>query len=264
MSRITEERWSLAQKNEQKFWEEDWAGDLEDNQHISEKYWKFHINILNKNKKILEASRILEIGGGATPMIGHILKGERYALDPLMKVFLKKFNLPNNIKYLKGKGENLPFKKNFFDVIIITNVIDHVHNYQTVLKEIRKVLKPSGVVYLSVDCNMYLLKKYRDLRETLGYGDPCHPYTFTLKSAMKALKYCGFSITKYYEGIGDQGKYAEKRKRKEPTLKKIKNALANGGIPRLVDSLIYRALNNFGKYFSPEKNGRDFIFILKK
>jgi ubiquinone/menaquinone biosynthesis C-methylase UbiE len=264
MAKIDEKRWQVAQKNEQDFWENDWKGDLDKNEELSKKYWDFHVNILNKHVEISDNTKILEIGGAVTPMVNFIEKGEKYSLDPLMDYFKEKFDLKKGINYITAKGEDIPFEDKTFDIVLITNVIDHVHNYKDVLNEIKRVLKDDGLVYLSVDCHMHLLKLYKDYKEKIGYGDACHPHAFTLKSARKSLRSIGFEIIESLEGIGDQGIFVNGNKEQKTSSSKIKNTLKNRGVLGLADSGIHRTLNKIGKHVSPEKDSIDFIFILKK
>ncbi|MBN1157022.1 class I SAM-dependent methyltransferase [Candidatus Woesearchaeota archaeon] len=44
--------------------------------------------------------------------------------------------------------EKLPFKDNFFDAIIMTHVLEHLKNTDNVAKEIKRVLKPGGEIYI--------------------------------------------------------------------------------------------------------------------
>ena len=202
--------------------------------------------------------------GGHLPLINYLPFSKKYSLDSLMDYFIQHFKLPKGVEYIKGKGEELPFKDEFFDLVIRTNVMDHIHNYKKVLSEIKRVLKKSGKVYLFVDCHNFLLKKYRDFRETLGFGDPAYPYTFTLKDIKYELRNSGFKIIYWMEGIGDQGTYASKKKPKKEFWIKAKISLREGGISRLLNSFLYRVLNKIGGVISLEKDGVDFIFVLKK
>jgi SAM-dependent methyltransferase len=47
-------------------------------------------------------------------------------------------------------GTRLPFADNTFDKIVCSEVLEHIHDYQPVLAEIRRVLKPHGVLAISV------------------------------------------------------------------------------------------------------------------
>ena len=53
-------------------------------------------------------------------------------------------------QYVCGSGEDLPFKDNSIDVITFFETLEHVANEQRFLKEIHRVLKPKGVIMLSV------------------------------------------------------------------------------------------------------------------
>ncbi len=49
-----------------------------------------------------------------------------------------------------GSGTALPFADNTLDVVICSEVLEHVHDYQAVLSEIVRVLKPGGDLVISV------------------------------------------------------------------------------------------------------------------
>ena len=50
----------------------------------------------------------------------------------------------------QASGLNLPFADHTFDVIVCSEVLEHVPDYQRVLAEIRRVLKPGGQLAVSV------------------------------------------------------------------------------------------------------------------
>jgi len=49
-----------------------------------------------------------------------------------------------------GSAEDLPFKDNYFDVVILAEVLEHLYDPADGLKEIRRVLRPGGVFVGSV------------------------------------------------------------------------------------------------------------------
>lgn len=59
---------------------------------------------------------------------------------------LKKLNC--NKRVLHYDGKKLPFKENAFDIVSASDVWEHVENPRLMLKEIYRVLKPSGILFI--------------------------------------------------------------------------------------------------------------------
>ena len=53
------------------------------------------------------------------------------------------------IEFLQGIGEDLPFKDNSVDLIIIHTVIEHVQDVKQVIKELSRVLTETGIIHLN-------------------------------------------------------------------------------------------------------------------
>ena len=51
---------------------------------------------------------------------------------------------------LEGSAYSLPFQNNSLDLIICSEVLEHLHHYNDAVKEIHRVLKPGGKFYASV------------------------------------------------------------------------------------------------------------------
>lgn len=49
------------------------------------------------------------------------------------------------IDYKVGVGEAIPCADEFFDVVVCVDVLEHVHDLEKVLSEVRRVLKPGGL-----------------------------------------------------------------------------------------------------------------------
>jgi ubiquinone/menaquinone biosynthesis C-methylase UbiE len=80
-----------------------------------------------------------------------------------------------------------------FSVIILDNVLDHVHEAPRVLEEIRRVLDKNGVFYMAVNIHTvwggFLHRILSRLKIDRG-----HPYTFTVESIRRFLEQHGFTI----------------------------------------------------------------------
>jgi ubiquinone/menaquinone biosynthesis C-methylase UbiE len=53
-------------------------------------------------------------------------------------------------EFLKGSAYSLPFQNNSLDLIVCSEVLEHLHDYNDAVKEIHRVLKPGGKFYASV------------------------------------------------------------------------------------------------------------------
>ncbi len=52
--------------------------------------------------------------------------------------------------FVHGSGHNLPFEDDSFDKVICAEVLEHIPDYESFLREIRRVLKPGGLFAVSV------------------------------------------------------------------------------------------------------------------
>ena len=53
-------------------------------------------------------------------------------------------------EFLKGSAYSLPFPNDTFDLVVCSEVLEHLHEYDDAVKEIFRVLKPRGKFYASV------------------------------------------------------------------------------------------------------------------
>ena len=53
-------------------------------------------------------------------------------------------------RFFKGSAYEIPFEDNSFDLIICSEVLEHLHEYNAALNEMFRVLKPGGKLYASV------------------------------------------------------------------------------------------------------------------
>lgn len=110
------------------------------------------VSLLNLNKN----QRLLDVGcgtGRALRLASSLVKskGEFYGIDLSSKmVRVAKSNSSNykNMYFYKANSEKLPFKNNFFNLIMCSNSFHHYSNPDKVLNEIYRVLKPKGRIYI--------------------------------------------------------------------------------------------------------------------
>lgn len=104
---------------------------------------------------------LLDVGCGHSNLLSDIyLKTPNtYGIDPDMSAI----NRNNEIKHIKKSYvEKMPFKDNFFDVVVCAWVLEHLKDPKKAFKEIFRVLKPGGkVIFLtpnSLNYNVWLIR----------------------------------------------------------------------------------------------------------
>lgn len=105
----------------------------------------------NFNKK----SNILEIGAGSSPHINYLNHdyGKYYFLESssfAINFLKKKFKKNKKIFYKFYKKNSIPFKKNYFDRIIISHVLEHIPDPEKYLNQMLGLLKKNGVLSIAL------------------------------------------------------------------------------------------------------------------
>ena len=102
-------------------------------------------------------------------------------------------DLPNQIQH--NVNEGIPFENDFFDVIYMGQVLEHLENANFVLKDINRALKLNGTLVIdvpnpySIDRILkYLIKRIEDL------GEESHLVFYTPGSLSRILKFNSFII----------------------------------------------------------------------
>ena len=160
--------WEQYQQNEIKFWQDIYATENPKGY----KPWteKDCVEFSNKTFQRFEVSpeefsdrTIADVGCGPWGIVtgsskfldentdskNHLVIG----IDPLIDFYLDTVKLlpdKENVKLIKSKGEDIPLEDESVDVIFSLNALDHVENYEVVLKEINRILKQNDVFYFAV------------------------------------------------------------------------------------------------------------------
>lgn len=113
-------------------------------------------------------SKVLDIGSG----LGRNLNTLQQFFDKIFAVDISEFALQksrqnhgNGLNYLVADVQKPPFKKKFFDLVICTEVIEHLNHQESAIEAIAQVLKLGG--YLVVSSPNYsnltgLVKRIKD------------------------------------------------------------------------------------------------------
>jgi len=152
-----------------------------------------------KIKQFNSKGRYLEIGcaGGATLELarqeGFETVGVELSQD--MAEWGRK-NLHLDIRV--GTLEQQHFPDNDFEVVYLGDVVEHLLHPKEVLGEIRRILKPNGVVAFAYPMELnHFTPRIRKLLKLQHQSvtKPYHLYYYTTKTLRTLLEQCGFEVT---------------------------------------------------------------------
>lgn len=122
------------------------------------------------------------------------------------------------LKVLTDTIEHAPYPDEEFDVVLMLDIIEHLPDPITSLKEVRRIMKPDGILLVQVP---YELSHWEKILEALlkgkkpgiasPYDVPAHLYFFTPKTIKKLLEKAGFTIVRR-----ESGSYGQVRNKYSP------------------------------------------------
>jgi len=162
--------------------------------------------------EICPSDRILEIGSGAGRILHflaqHGITGNVIATDVAVhelregRECLYSVHNTGPAGYVGLLADQLPFKRNSFDVILVMDVVEHLYHHEFVrlLEATREILKPSGRLYIQTPNGLrYMCKIHRLDDGTWSIpemnGNWQHVAEKTMGYLKKTLHECGYRTT---------------------------------------------------------------------
>lgn len=119
------------------------------------------VKVIFENLDLFGTERVLEVGCGRGFYLTTL-----FALWPKLKIYgidrnknfldvAKRFVGKKPIHLINSDANKLPFPNNYFDRIIASEVLEHIKTDQKAMKEIHRVLKPDGIVMITVPNKKY-------------------------------------------------------------------------------------------------------------
>lgn len=115
--------------------------------------YKKYLADLMLDESAFNGLNILDLGSGPIPSSAVFKNCNIFCLDPLLPDYMKigfPLHYYKNVTFIHAFSEDIPVIDKFFDAIISVNAIDHVDDLYKTVKEIQRVLKPSGLIRLHV------------------------------------------------------------------------------------------------------------------
>lgn len=174
-------------------------------------YYTHPIGICRKRKiiKMIDPQKddvICDLGCGEGNLSRDIVKKAKkiYGVD-ISPTRVKKAR-KNGIDAVCADVCSTPFKSNYFDKVICSEVIEHVINPKELIRELNRILKKGGIAALTVPFNQKIEKTLLDVpKEDLEHMDyeeikkkyhvtQDHLHSFSKEGFVKLLKEGGFTI----------------------------------------------------------------------
>lgn len=163
-------------------------------------FWHTHkINLAKKIIKDLKFKNCLDVGCASGFMVSEIAKSYPalyFGVDVYDKaITAAKVRYPS-INFKVASAQKLPFKDNFFDLILFYETIEHVENPLACLQEIKRVLKKDCTLILTMDSGSLLFRVVWFIWEnTKGkVWRNAHLHPFTHRELEKLIKKANFKI----------------------------------------------------------------------
>ena len=127
-----------------------------------EKHWWFQarkqiIDQIISNIKLKKKNNILDFGSGSGVNLNML---EKYGLiDVHEKNKFARIAIKNKNKKIKNLYSTLKIKKNYYDLILIADVIEHVRRPKNLLRNLKKFLKKDGRILITVPAYQFLFSK---------------------------------------------------------------------------------------------------------
>jgi 2-polyprenyl-3-methyl-5-hydroxy-6-metoxy-1,4-benzoquinol methylase len=116
----------------------------------------------------LDGKRVLDVGCSAGLMTREIAAGARFtvgleiAADALAYAAAH-HSRRDQLAFIRGSAERLPFPTAAFDVVICNHVYEHVADVHALLAEIERVLRPGGVCWFAAGHTFQLVEPHHRL-----------------------------------------------------------------------------------------------------
>jgi len=188
-------RWEEAQTHEARFWDQIAVRErpATDPMYV---YWKKHSEA--QYEKFLKHHRqqppvsCLELGSGNIPRTFFVPAKFKFALDPLMSKQAHYFpDVYAGIVCLDAMGESIPLRDSCIDYAVLSNCLDHFSQPQLALREVFRVLRPDGVVFIALETFLLPWKLWHKWR------DRTHPHRWSAREQKRLIAANGGKILEF-------------------------------------------------------------------
>jgi SAM-dependent methyltransferase len=160
--------------------------------------WNEHLARYLFAARLARLRRVLDIGCGAgygSYELSHSAASVAgIDLAPEAIALARQSYTSPNLQYLAASATSIPFPDASFDLVTCFEVIEHIHDWQLLLDEARRLLTPGGQFIVSTPNKSY----YAESRAQIG-PNPFHVHEFEFDEFKAALESKFASVTLYVQ-----------------------------------------------------------------
>jgi len=123
--------------------------------------------------------KLLDLGGGTGQLLDYLPENVKVTLvdsSEEMLVRAKRKERKQKVKYINARGDNLPLPDDTFDYIVVADALHHFTKVDETIRELKRVLKPGGKLYIMEFDPETLLTRFISGAESLA-GEPANFYS---------------------------------------------------------------------------------------
>jgi len=155
-------------------------------------------------RRLAPKGKLLELGCGEGFFLEHAEKHyETYGVDISEYAIKRAKTRCKNTKLYVKDARNLDFKDNQFDIIVSFDMLEHLQEPGSTIRESNRILKPKGLLLTSFPNTQSLGRSWK--RENwFGYRDKTHVSLLSKAMWIKLLNAAGFQVLGvFYDGLWD-------------------------------------------------------------
>jgi len=153
---------------------------------VNQDLWNEHFSRYAFAARFTAGRKVLDVGCGTGYGTAEMAANAARVVgvdraDEAVSYGREQYSMPN-LDFVRGASESLPFRDSCFEVVSAFEVIEHLTDWQALIREAARVLAPDGLFLVSTPNKLY----YTESRGTEG-ANPFHEHEFDLEEFERAL-----------------------------------------------------------------------------
>jgi 2-polyprenyl-3-methyl-5-hydroxy-6-metoxy-1,4-benzoquinol methylase len=228
-------------------------------------------------KHFKSSGRLLEIGCATGAFLSEAKQHGFDAVGLDASSNYAKFTQELGLDVRHGRLEDVNFKKEEFDVIAFSHLLEHIENPLSFLEELKTYLKPDGVLFIVVPNEASSTNKILGYKHST-YQQPDHLFFFTKITLNNYLEKAGFSTKKLiskeythhiFNTIKGYYRYKKKPSNKSVTYSEPRNQQGvkkqlKAKLPHIMGTALYPFTRSYGMLLEKGLKGHELIAVAKK